>query len=374
MRVMMLGPFPSSLSRVDGGVAAATAYVSQALVGLPGVELIGVRVTGGRPRTESAEDLGWPVHELTLERFSVSTFFSGQRRQLDTLLKRYRPDLLHAQGADASGYLAVKSGYPAVVTIHGILTECARLRTGFVKRMRELAQARITEHYVVERARHVIAISPYVSSYYSSRLRGSVYDVPNAVAAQFFAVDRRPEPGRLLFAGRISRGKGLIDLVRAAAVRPEKFGKVILAGATPDHEFESTLRAEIRATKLESQFEFAGLLDEKALLTEFARASALVLPSYQETAPMVIQQAMAAGLPVIATGVGGIPFQIEHERSGLLFEPGDVRGLAEHLARLVDEPRLQNELAGVARARARSSFSAEQVASATREVYERVIS
>jgi glycosyltransferase involved in cell wall biosynthesis len=374
MRVMMLGPFPSSLSRVDGGVAAATAYVSQALVGLPGVELIGVRVTGGRARTESAEDLGWPVHELTLERFSVSTFFSGQRRQLDTLLKRYRPDLLHAQGADASGYLAVKSGYPAVVTIHGILTECARLRTGFVKRMRELAQARITEHYVVERARHVIAISPYVSSYYSSRLRGSVYDVPNAVAAQFFAVDRRPEPGRLLFAGRISRGKGLIDLVRAAAVRPEKFGKVILAGATPDHEFESTLRAEIRATKLESQFEFAGLLDEKALLTEFARASALVLPSYQETAPMVIQQAMAAGLPVIATGVGGIPFQIEHERSGLLFEPGDVRGLAEHLARLVDEPRLQNELAGVARARARSSFSAEQVASATREVYERVIS
>ena len=370
----MLGPFPHSTSRVDGGVAAATVYVSQALTRLPGIELIGVRVAGGRSRIGPADDLGWPVHDLSLARFSVSTLFSRQRRQLDSLLSQHKPDLVHAQGADASGYLAVKSGYPAIVTIHGILTECARLRTVLVKRMRELAQARITEHSVVERAEHVIAISPYVSNYYSGRLRGSIYDVPNAISARFFAVERRPEPGRLLFAGRISKGKGLIDLVRAVSMRPAAVEKVILAGAIPDREFESELRAEIRASKVESRFELVGLLDEDALLKEFSRAAVLVLPSYQETAPMVIQQAMAAGLPVVATRVGGIPFMVEHESSGFLFEPGDTPGFADLLVRLDQDPRLGEALAAVARARANDEFTAERVASATRAAYEKVIS
>lgn len=370
----MLGPFPRSLSHVDGGVAAATMYVSHALTKLPGIELIGVRVVGGSSRAGPTEDLGWPVHDLPLARFSVSTLFRRQRQLLDSLLRQYEPDLVHAQGADASGYLAVKSGYRAIVTIHGILTECARLRTSLVKRMRELAQARITEYSVVERAEHVIAISPYVSNYYSGRLRGSIYDVPNAISPRFFAVERRPEPGRLLFAGRISKGKGLIDLVRAVSMRPAAVGKVILAGAIPDREFESELRAEIRAYRAESRFELVGLLDEDALLTEFSRAAVLVLPSYQETAPMVIQQAMAAGLPVVATRVGGIPFLVEHDVSGLLFEPGDTPAFSDLLLRLEQDPRLGEALAAVARARATDAFTAERVASATRSAYEKVMS
>jgi glycosyltransferase involved in cell wall biosynthesis len=177
----------------------------------------------------------------------------------------------------------------------------------------------------------------------------------------------------LLFAGRIAKGKGPHDLVHAIARIPDKFGRLILAGATPDPAFERGLRADVERLGLAGRVEFAGLLDEPALLQEFARAEALVLPSYQETAPMVVQQAMAAGLAVVASRVGGIPQQVEHDANGLLFDAGDVAALASLLARLHDEPGLASRLANAGRAVAEERYDASSVAAATRMVYEEVI-
>ncbi len=86
------------------------------------------------------------------------------------------------------------------------------------------------------------------------------------------------------------------------------------------------------------------------MLEEFSRAEALVLPSYQETAPMVIQQAMAAGLAVIATKICGVPYQIEHDVTGLLYTAGSVDELATLLRRLGTEPSLGKRLGEAARA------------------------
>jgi len=369
----MVGPFPRTPMRIDGGVAAATTYLSQALTQEPGIDLIGVRVVARASASASGNELGWPVVNLELGRFSVSTFFRQQQWQFESLLRQYKPDLIHAQGADSSGYLAVSSGRPAVVTIHGILNECAKLRTNPVRRLREYAQAWITEQFVVERAKHIIAISPYVASYYESRLRGAIHEIPNAISPAFFEVQRRPERGRLLFAGRISKGKGVIDLVTAVAREPQAVSNVILAGTVPDRGFASQLRDAIDRTGQADRVKLAGLLDERMVLAEFARASALVLPSYQETAPMVIQQAMAAGLPVVATRVGGVPAMIEQDVSGLLFEPGDVGELRRLLQRLQEDSHLGQRLAAAARARAEEHFTAERVAAATRAAYERVL-
>jgi glycosyltransferase involved in cell wall biosynthesis len=289
------------------------------------------------------------------------------------VVSRFRPDIIHAQGVDAAGYLAVKSGHPAVITVHGILSECAKYHTDAVRRVRDLLQSRITEEFVIGRADHILAISPYVARYYRNRLRGSVHDVPNAVAPSFYAVQRRPEQRRFLFAGRISIGKGLLDLVRAVSQSPLAADRIILAGHAPERDFEMRLRTAISESGCAERFELVGLLDEHSLLEEFARATALILPSYQETAPMVIQQAMAAGLPVIATPVGGIPDMIEHDVSGLLFHPGDVEGLARALHRLSDDAGLAARLASAARSRALSSFTAERVAKATLDVYRRVL-
>lgn len=369
----MLGPYPRSLSRIDGGVAAATTYLSQALASSREIELIGVRLAGRAVTQGPAEDLGWPVVNFELGRFGVSTRFYAQSRRFLTLLDRYRPDLVHAQGADVSGYLAVRSGAPTVVTVHGILTECAILRSNPIRRMREKAQARITEGYVIKSAKNLIAISPYIGRYYQNRLQARVFDIPNAIAPSYFSVNRRPESGRVLFAGRITNGKGISELVQALALRSDAAERIILAGAMPDPEFASTLKYQISSACLEDRITFAGLLSEQGLLEEFSRASVLVLPSYQETAPMVIQQAMAARLPVVATRVGGVPDMIENEVSGLLVEPRDVDGLSSALLRLRNDPELGARLAARAHERAVESLKAERVAQATVAAYKQVL-
>ncbi len=373
MRVMMIGPFPRSPDLIDGGVAAATMYLCQALVAEPNMELIGVRICNGDGMPGEDRALGWPVTDLALGDGSLSTFYRRQKRRFKEILARYRPDVVHAQGADLAGALATVCGLPAVVTVHGLLGECARLQTSPAAKARAVLAGLLTERPTVRRATDLISISPYVGRYYQDEIKGRVHEIPNAIAPRFFQVPRAPERGRLLFAGRIAKGKGPHDLVQAIAGIPGKFGRLILAGATPDPAFEHVLRADVERLGLAGRVEFAGLLDEPALLQEFARAEALVLPSYQETAPMVVQQAMAAGLAVVASRVGGIPQQIEHDVSGLLFDAGDVTAMSSQVARLHDEPGLASRLANAGRAVAEEHYDASSVAAATRMVYEEVI-
>jgi glycosyltransferase involved in cell wall biosynthesis len=357
IRVLMIGPYPASPDRIDGGVASALMYLSQALADDPSIELVGVRIAKGHLDASSVERFGWPVTDLPLGRMSLSTFYRRQRDQLRDLLKRFRPDIVHAQGADIAGYLAVGCDVPAVVTVHGLLAECAKFQTNFRSRLRAEFAALLTERYTVRRARHLIAISPYVTRYYEGAIGGIVHDIPNAVSSSFFRVARSPERGRLLYAGRISNGKGILELLEAVA-RNKGITRLVLAGAAPDPMYLKRVHDETVRLNLLDRVTFAGLLDEPALLQEFGLSEALVLPSFQETAPMVVQQAMACGLPVIASHVGGIPFQLDHDVTGWLFEPGNVEQLAELIARIGQDAEIVSRVGAAAKAVALERYSA----------------
>jgi glycosyltransferase involved in cell wall biosynthesis len=231
----------------------------------------------------------------------------------------------------------------------------------------------LIERQTLRMAREVISISPFVTEYYGREIRGRVHEIPNAIAASFFGLPRAPERGRILFAGRINQRKGALDLVHAVGRHPAMTSKLGFAGSSQDAAFEMHLREEIARLRLGSLVQFAGLLDEPSLLDEFSRAEVLVLPSYQETAPMVVQQAMAAGLAVVATDVGGIPHQIEHGATGLLFRAGDVEQLSTHIRRFHDDPALSQQLGSAAKSRAMTRFGAHRVASATRASYELIL-
>ena len=348
-------------------------YLSQALVA-EGIQLIGVRICWDAESSPQSDDFGWPIVDLSLGRFGLSTLYRRQKAALRQLIRQHRPDIVHGQGVDVAGYLAVISGMASVVTVHGLLSENAKYQTDWATRTRSIVAGMLTERQTVRRATDMIAISPFVMHYYGSQIAGRVHEVPNAISPRFFGLKRFPERGRYLFAGRIAHGKGLFDLLSAIARNVSTVTRVVLAGAAPDKAYADEVRRESERLGLNHVVTFAGLLDEDALLREFSRAEALLLPSLQETAPMVVQQAMAAGLAVVASKVGGIPYQIEHDATGLLFEPGNVDELTEQLRQLASDSTLGSRLGALARKSASARYDARTVAHTTISVYETVLS
>jgi glycosyltransferase involved in cell wall biosynthesis len=153
-----------------------------------------------------------------------------------------------------------------------------------------------------------------------------------------------PEDCVLLAVGRLSREKGMDDLLDAFAhaSRASKAPlRLVIAGDGPERG-----RLETRAGS--DRIHFLGHVTDPWPL--YHAADAFVLPSHSEGSPLVIFEAMAAGLPIVATAVGGVPEVLTNDVTALLVEPRNVSQLAAGLVRLADDPALRTSLASAARA------------------------
>ena len=359
-------------SRVDGGVQAVTKYLVEALAAVREIELHLIAFRYGSDTATTAVEDSYTAHTLPGAALGTLTAFAADQRQVNACLDAIRPDVVHSQGAGHNGILACRSRYPAVVTIHGIMAEEAKHYTGLARRTRHRLLSRLSDRWCISRARHTILISPYVERYYGTRLAGQHHLIPNPIADEFFDIARDEDPARVLFAGRVYGLKGVRDLVEAAAkVARARPIELVLAGSLDDRAYVRELEQAARGLGIADRVHFLGLLDEAALRGELARAAVLVLPSYQETAPMVLAEAMAAGVPVVASNVGGVPWQVADGKDGFLVEPGDVDALADRLARLLADDELRRSFGAAARSRAMAEYRAAEVARKTVNVYRR---
>jgi len=158
----------------------------------------------------------------------------------------------------------------------------------------------------------------------------------------------------VLYVGMVNKEKGLLDLVRALKLLVNKDHKLVLhvAGRT---DIEPNYYKQVREESLRGCVEtvFHGFLNRHELDRLYDQAHIFVLPSRYETYGMVIAEAMAHGLPIVATDSGGIPELIESGKSGLLYKAGDIEKLSEYIQQLVESPSLRQNLGENALAKAR---------------------
>jgi glycosyltransferase involved in cell wall biosynthesis len=227
------------------------------------------------------------------------------------------------------------------------------------------------EAYCVRRARYLVQPTRYPEEYFDGEVRGHIVDVGNGVQDRFFAVEPQPEPGRVLYAGAVTELKRVLDLVDAfARVRATVPGAALrIAGDAPDGDYLARVRGRVAEHGLEDDVTLLGRLRTDELLEEYRRASLFALVSGQETSPMVVAEAMAASVPIVATRVGGVPYLVDDGRTGVLVGVADVVALGDGIAGLLsDEPR-RAELARAARRRAEERFRIADVAARVRAVY-----
>ncbi|HSK15809.1 MAG TPA: glycosyltransferase family 4 protein [Gaiellaceae bacterium] len=266
--------------------------------------------------------------------------------------RRWRPDVIHAHWLVPGGLVALAVSrllsIPYVVTVHG--ADAFALRSAGLQRakrliMRNAAVVGLTSAALAE------ALPPVAS-------------VPQPVIPMGIDVDgfargvgtREPVFGHLLFVGRLAQKKGVDVLLRALAHVPE--ATLVVGGDGPD---APALRALGEQLGVADRVRFAGRLSRTRLHEELRRAYAVVIPSRvaadgdQDTTPLIMSESMSAGVPVIASRLGGLAERLEPGVTGLLAEPDSAASLAEVLREALADPAKLEGYAERARGRIRGS-------------------
>jgi O-antigen biosynthesis protein len=166
---------------------------------------------------------------------------------------------------------------------------------------------------------------------------------------------RREFPLRVGFSGRLSEEKAPLKFVELARLVPDPRFHFVMTGAGPLSE-EVRLRAQGLGA---DRFSFLGVVED--IRAHIASLDILVLPSIVDGRPMVVLEALASGVPVVASRVGGLPGLVRDGETGFLVDPGDLAAIAGHLRRLADDPGELERIRLSARAFAEAHLSAERM-------------
>jgi glycosyltransferase involved in cell wall biosynthesis len=183
-----------------------------------------------------------------------------------------------------------------------------------------------------------------------------------------FALDRRDFVAVVV--GRLYEAKGLewaVAAVPSILERRPEF-RLLLVGEGP---LEQELRRRVAQNGLTDTVVFAGRRDDVPRILK--AADLLILPSEAETAPLTVLEGMAAGLPVVATDVGGVAEAVERGVTGLLIEPRDPRAIAEAVLSVGALPDRGAAMGDAARRAVRAQFSTEALVDRVTKLYERVL-
>jgi glycosyltransferase involved in cell wall biosynthesis len=247
-------------------------------------------------------------------------------------------DLLHAHWLP-TGLVAASLAKPFVLTVHGTDAELAR-------------RAPVLARWVLRKARLVICVSNALAETVRGLGIEHVRVIPNGVEIPPFV--REPaSPPEVLFAGRLSREKGILELVEAAQGM-----NLVVAGDGP-------LRAQVPGA--------LGFVPHRELGELYERAAVVACPSHREGFNVVCAEAMAYGRPVVAAAVGGLLDLVVDEETGLLVPPRDVAALRAALERLLGDEELRRRLGAAARERARTRFSWDRVTDETLAAYDEAL-
>jgi glycosyltransferase involved in cell wall biosynthesis len=318
------------------------------------------------PMADELERLGVPVQVCSMS----SRHSPVGLRQLADLMRRQRIDIVHSHmyRANTSATIAAwMAGVPVVVThIHNVGTW-------------ETHRQRWMDRLLARWRDAIVCVSEKVREDVLRTLRlppPKVRVIYNGVDVARFSDRSQREPTRaalglapgevaIIYVGRLVDQKNPMALagIAEAVAGPRPGVKLIVAGDGPRR---AGLEEHIRQRGLADRVLFLGRRDDVPALLQAADLA--VLPSFKEGFSLVVLEALAAGLPLVATAVGGTPEAIEHGHSGVIVPPGDDAALVEAVARLVDNTDQRARMAGEAVRRAQR-FNLKRTVADLEELY-----
>ena len=376
MKIIQIGPYPLSPDCIHGGVEASVYGLVNELVSERVSELVSERLansTSAQRSTLNAQRNVIDVFDLPrigekdrVEQsgnLTVHRYANPGTHNKDAVLRMeemvrdivaLRPDVCHIHGTGAISkelYFALQSqGLPMMLTVHGILREekkQALLRKPSFKALYQYIVQSRDERTLLNAAPNIIVDTAYVEDKlrsYGLRHVPNMYVIPQGIDETFYSISCNPKSNLILCVGAIAPRKGhiytveMFNLLRARGI----YAQLRIIGSLADQAYYHLLQQKIAASPYVSDISLEANLPREELLRAYADAKLFVLHSREESQGIVFAEAMATGLPVVATRVGGIPYVVADQKSGLLCPYGDVEAMADMVAQLlVDNARWQ---------------------------------
>jgi glycosyltransferase involved in cell wall biosynthesis len=284
-------------------------------------------------------------------------------------LGRVRPDIVYVHAASGISFtrdwvlmvVARLSGARVVCHYHGTLhTVFPSVRTRF---------GRWCGRWMMRAAHRVVVLGPtYAREMGIAWGRDPLWS-PNLVDLDLFRGLQPEDPvpwlesgdRAVLFVGRLSAPKGigeLFDAIPAVLARhPE--ARFVLCGVAESEGREPVLREEVARRGFAPRVSFLGSLEGRDKARAYVSSKVFVAPSWTEAFPLVIPEAMAAGVPLVVTSVGVIPDFVKDGEDGFLIPPRDANALADAICRLLDDESMRSRMSRHVRERAPKEFAIE---------------
>lgn len=306
-------------------------------------------------------------HQAVLPHWAyLRSLHAGPVLSVGRILRKLKPDIVHAQGSERwAGWSSLPFRGPKILTLHGFLRRINRIcpmEPRLYWKMQEWMEAVCLRCFD-----GVIAISEATRKDLAASTKRS-WLLPNAVESAMFDVPRNPaEAGVFLNVGLICANKNQHGVLRAFK-RIGKLGQSGLRFLGEQSLGWDGLPAFL-AEAVQPWCTLVGRVGRAELRGELSRARALVHFSFEENCPMAVLEAMAAGVPVIATKIGAIPDWMRHGENGLVVEPGDEEGLNRAMRFILENPDRAEEIGAAGRSTALELFHPRRIADAHIAIY-----
>lgn len=331
-------------------------------------------------------ELGKRLDAMGIRRIAISgrdvSYNTRLTRELYALFRRERPDVVHTHSSLSGRIAARLRRIPVVYTKHG--EAGASVATGVPADPASPTRVRgravnplkrfVNKTVAAVLSDKIIAVSGRVSEELaqSGIDPSKIVTIPNGIELGPYSMRPRTRRSGFLVGAlaRLSREKGLDVLLHAAklVLASEPSARFMIGGTGP---LEEELRRKIRELKLEPYVRMAGFIEDvPSFLSEL---DVFVLPSDSEGIGLAIMEAMATGLPVVATAVGGVPEVVSDGQTGILVPPRQPKLLAQAIVRLLVDPDLARAMGAAGRNRVEALFDAKVMAERTVAVYRSLV-
>ncbi|WP_053001248.1 glycosyltransferase family 4 protein [Kosmotoga pacifica] len=329
------------------------------------IEIKPVPVFTSHPTEPSRSFVEYDNHEIIQ---IISLYLS----ELSKLLEKFQPDIIHVQHlgiwCPIASMLKSLLNVPVVVTAHGTGLFVIERDSRFESMIRKCC-ADIDEVIAVSDSLRDKVVKTFPSlKEKSATIPGGVdlskYSKPSMSKEEWRSTYNLKDKV-ILYVGRLIEEKGVQHLINVASAFPDAI--VVISGSGG---YENALKE--MAIGKENVLLLPHLKDK--IVDFFIHSDVLCVPSiWEEALGLVILEAMAAGTPVVASNIGGIPTAVKDGETGLLFEPGDEQDMKSKIKRILENPALSEMLSKNALKMVEEKFSWETIAGDVLKIYEKLI-